>query len=127
MTKKILVVDDERHIVHRIKEGLERDGYEVVTAFDGVEALKKVKSESPDMIIIDTMMPRMDGHQTIVRLRSSPETENTPVITLSNKGDVDRQFVRRLLDLVMLLFDKLESDETTPVTVEVAPATTHKD
>ena len=65
MAKTILVVDDERHIVRLVQVNLERAGYEVTTAYDGVEALEAVEAEIPDMIILDVMMPRMDGFEAL--------------------------------------------------------------
>jgi len=61
LAKKILAVDDERHIVRLIQVNLERAGYQVITAFDGTEGLKKVETEKPDLVVLDVMMPRMDG------------------------------------------------------------------
>ena len=65
MPKKILAVDDERHIVRLVEVNLQRAGYEVVTAYDGREALEKVKSENPDLIVLDVMMPYMDGFEVL--------------------------------------------------------------
>ena len=61
MAKRILVVDDERHIVRLVQVNLERAGYEVVTAFYGKEAVGKVKEVNPQLIVFDVMMPYMDG------------------------------------------------------------------
>lgn len=85
LSKRILAVDDERHIVRLIQVNLERAGYQVATAFDGPEALKKVESEKPDLIVLDVMMPRMDGFEVLKRLRASPETREIPVIMLTAK------------------------------------------
>jgi len=82
--KRILVVDDERHIVRLVQVNLERAGYEVLTAFDGVEALEKVKTESPDLVVLDVMMPRMDGREVLRQLRQSGDW--TPVILLTRVG-----------------------------------------
>lgn len=84
--KRILVVDDEKHIVRLVQLNLERAGYEVITAYDGLEALEKVRSERPDMIVLDVMMPRMDGFETLQRLRANPETSEIPVIMLTAKS-----------------------------------------
>ena len=84
--KRILVVDDERHIVRLVQVNLERAGYEVLTAFDGVEALEKVKTESPDMVVLDVMMPRMDGFEVLKNLQSDPGFQNIPVIMLTAKA-----------------------------------------
>jgi two-component system alkaline phosphatase synthesis response regulator PhoP/two-component system response regulator VicR len=84
--KKILAVDDEKHIVRLVQVNLERAGYEVVTAFDGVEALKKVEEESPHLIVLDVMMPQMDGFETLKHLKANPKTRDIPVIMLTAKA-----------------------------------------
>jgi len=84
--KKVLVVDDERHIVRLIQVNLERAGYQVVTAFDGAEALKKVAADKPDLIVLDIMMPRMDGFEVLKRLKAKPESSEIPVIMLTAKA-----------------------------------------
>ncbi|MFB3880642.1 MAG: response regulator [Armatimonadota bacterium] len=84
--KKIMAVDDERHIVRLIQVNLERSGYQVVTAFDGTEALRKVETEKPDVIVLDVMMPKMDGFEVLKRLQANPETREIPVIMLTAKA-----------------------------------------
>ena len=59
--KKILVVDDEKPISDIVKFNLEKEGFEVVTAYDGEEAVEKVEEENPDLIVLDLMLPKMDG------------------------------------------------------------------
>jgi len=86
MAKTILVVDDERHIVRLVQVNLERAGYEVATAYDGVEAIEAVQSELPDMIIMDVMMPRMDGFEALKELRANEQTKDIPVIMLTAKA-----------------------------------------
>ncbi|MFO8080653.1 MAG: response regulator [Armatimonadota bacterium] len=86
MAKKILVVDDERHIVRLVEVNLSRAGYEVETAYDGVEALEKVKETDPDMIVLDVMMPRMDGFEVLKRLQADSDTQDIPVIMLTAKA-----------------------------------------
>lgn len=86
MAKRILAVDDERAIVRLVQVNLERAGYEVVTAYDGREALEKVASESPDLIVLDVMMPYMDGFEVLETLKKNPETRDTPVIMLTAKA-----------------------------------------
>lgn len=87
MTKgKILVVDDEAYIVHILEFSLGMEGYEVVTAFDGEEAIVKAEHEGPDLIVLDIMMPKLDGYETCRRLKSIDKTKDTPVILLSAKG-----------------------------------------
>ncbi len=85
-SKKILAVDDERHIVRLIQVNLERAGYQVATAFDGPEALRKVEAEKPDLVVLDVMMPKMDGFEVLKRLQANPETRDIPVIMLTAKA-----------------------------------------
>jgi DNA-binding response OmpR family regulator len=89
---KILVVDDEIYIVHILDFSLGMEGYEVVTALDGEQALEKVKSEKPDLIVLDIMMPKLDGYEVCKNVKSSAETQHIPVILLSAKGrNVDQK------------------------------------
>lgn len=86
MPTKILVCDDERHIVRLIQVNLERQGYTVSTAFDGKEGLEKIRAEKPDLVVLDVMMPYMDGFEVLKTIRREPETENLPVIMLTAKA-----------------------------------------
>jgi two-component system alkaline phosphatase synthesis response regulator PhoP/two-component system response regulator VicR len=86
MPSKILVCDDERHIVRLIQVNLERQGYTVVTAYDGKEGLEKVKAEKPDLLVLDVMMPYMDGFEVLKNLRRETDTEALPVIMLTAKA-----------------------------------------
>jgi two-component system alkaline phosphatase synthesis response regulator PhoP/two-component system response regulator VicR len=86
MARKILVVDDERHIVRLVQVNLEKVGYQVITAYDGVEALEQVGKEKPDMVILDVMMPRMDGFEVLKKLQADAKTRDIPVIMLTAKA-----------------------------------------
>ncbi len=86
MTKTILAVDDERSIVRLVQVNLERQGYKVVTAFDGKEALEKILAAPPDLVVMDVMMPFMDSFEVLQRLRQNPNTRDLPVITLTAKA-----------------------------------------
>lgn len=81
---RILVVDDEKLLVKGIKFNLENDGYTVITGCDGVEALEIAQSQEIDLIILDLMMPRMDGLQACQRIR---EFSDVPIIMLTAKAD----------------------------------------
>ena len=85
MAKTILVVDDERHIVRLVEVNLERAGYEVMIAYDGVEALEVIREQLPDMVILDVMMPQVDGLEVCRRLRS--QMVEVPILILSAKGE----------------------------------------
>lgn len=82
MAKKILVVDDEKPISDIIKFNLEKEGYEVVVAYDGEEALEKVESEQPDLIVLDLMLPKIDGLEVAKRVRAK---HTTPIIMVTAK------------------------------------------
>ena len=82
MAKKILVVDDEKPISDIIKFNLEKEGYEVIVAFDGEEALEKVEAEDPDLIILDLMLPKVDGLEVAKRVRAK---HTTPIIMVTAK------------------------------------------
>ena len=86
MARKILTCDDEKHIVRLIQVNLERAGYEVVAAYNGAECLEAVKTETPDLIILDVMMPEMTGFEVLEKLKADPETENIPVIMLTARA-----------------------------------------
>lgn len=82
--KTILVVDDEPHIVEAVSMNLEVEGFQVSIASDGYAALDKITEEIPDLVILDVMMPEMDGFETLKRIR---EVSNVPVILLTVKGE----------------------------------------
>ncbi|MBI2298154.1 MAG: response regulator [Armatimonadetes bacterium] len=86
MAKRILAVDDEKHIVRLIQVNLERAGYQVSTANDGVQALDLVAQERPDLIVLDWMMPQLNGMETLKRLKANPATADIPVIMLTAKS-----------------------------------------
>ena len=89
---KILVVDDEIYIVHILDFSLGMEGYQVLTALDGEQALEKARAERPDLIVLDIMMPKLDGYETCKALKSDDLTKNIPVILLSAKGrNVDQK------------------------------------
>ncbi len=88
---KILVVDDSRTIRRTAEALLEQAGYQVVTARDGFEALALTADERPDLILVDVMMPRLDGYQTCALIKHNPHFRRIPVIMLTSKdGLFDR-------------------------------------
>ena len=84
---KILVVDDESNILELIKFTLEKDGHQAITATDGDEGFRLVEREVPDLIILDIMMPKIDGLEFCRRLRSNPDTNRLPIIMVSARGE----------------------------------------
>ncbi|QBD80013.1 response regulator transcription factor [Ktedonosporobacter rubrisoli] len=85
--RKILVVDDEAVLVDTIAYNLEQAGYRVVTAADGSSALDAARSETPDLIILDLMLPGMDGLEVCRQLRRESNTATTPIVMLTAKSD----------------------------------------
>jgi two-component system response regulator VicR len=81
---KILVVDDEKPIVDIIKFNLKKEGYEVVVAYDGLEAVEVNEKEKPDLIMLDIMMPKIDGYEACKKIR---EKYNTPIIMLTARAE----------------------------------------
>jgi serine phosphatase RsbU (regulator of sigma subunit) len=89
MTKpKILIVDDEPFNIDYIEQELEDSEYEIISAINGQEALNKVHSETPDLVLLDIMMPVMDGFEVLSRLKAIPETREIPVIVISASNDL---------------------------------------
>lgn len=82
-TGRILVVDDEIYIVHILDYTFGMEGYEVMTALNGEEALERVKESKPDLIVMDAMMPKKDGFETCRALKADEATKDIPVIILS--------------------------------------------
>ena len=80
---KILVVDDEAVNVEVLREWLEYEGYEVITAFDGGEAVKRAETESPDLILLDVIMPHLNGFLVCKRLKASEQTRHIPIVFLT--------------------------------------------
>jgi len=93
MPKKILIVDDDRNVVEGVKALLEYKKYGVLTAYDGVSALKAVRLEKPDLVVLDVMMPGIDGYSVLETIKSDQDTKNIPVIMLTSRdtmGDIEK-------------------------------------
>ncbi|MEE9911916.1 MAG: response regulator [Deltaproteobacteria bacterium] len=84
---KILIVDDEKDIADLISYNLEREGFTTIKAFDGGQVLAVVKSQKPDLIVLDLMLPGMNGLDICKRIRANPEIAHVPIIMLTAKGD----------------------------------------
>ena len=93
---KILLVDDDALLVRMYQKKLENDGYEVATADDGDVALTKVSEFKPDLILLDIMMPKVNGLQVLTKLKENKETSSIPVILLTNVGGSDEDVNRGL-------------------------------
>jgi DNA-binding response OmpR family regulator len=82
---KVLIVDDEADVVRLLQFRFEKEGFETLTASDGATALALVESEMPDLVLLDIMMPLMDGMEVLRQIRSRRKTSKTPVIMLTAK------------------------------------------
>ena len=91
MPKKILVVDDEPMVIRMVTDALTARGFTVISAPNGYEGLIAARGEKPDLILLDVVMPDLDGHEVLARLRKDERTKAIPVIHLSAVGDFDKQ------------------------------------
>ena len=87
--QKILIVDDEMDALLALKVALETEGYNIAEAKDGYEAIDKVRSEIPDLILLDLMIPGIDGFEVCRQLKSDPMYKHIPIIMLTARGEVD--------------------------------------
>jgi two-component system alkaline phosphatase synthesis response regulator PhoP len=86
-TKKILIVEDEKDILHLVQFYLEKEGYRTCTAVTGLEGLKLTKSEHPDLVILDLMLAELDGLEVCKQIRADPRTARLPIIMLTAKAE----------------------------------------
>lgn len=86
-TKRVLVVDDEPDLVELVSYNLKKEGFLVSSASDGEEALKKIRGEKPDLVVLDLMLPGIQGMELCRIIRKDPRTENLPIIMLTAKGE----------------------------------------
>jgi len=97
MAKKILIVEDDKFLRELIARKLKTEGYEVLEAIDGEEGLKKIKEAKPDLVLLDLILPGIDGFEVLEKKKEDPEIEKIPVMVLSNLGQ--REDVERSLKL----------------------------
>ena len=86
MSKTVLIVDDEEYIVTSLEYVMKSAGYDVVVAYDGEQAIEKVKETAPDLLILDVMMPKLDGFEVCEKIRANPLWESIRIIMLTAKG-----------------------------------------
>lgn len=91
-SKKILIVDDEKDLVETLKVLLESENYEVIVAFDGKEGLQKAKEENPDLILMDVLMPHLNGYQVCRELKKDPHYKHIPIVMLTAKTQETDRF-----------------------------------
>ena len=92
--KKVLVIDDSPAIVDFVRHAVQQQGkYEVVVAYDGVQGLERYYAERPDCVVVDVMMPRMDGFQFVRCLRGDTKTSQTPLIIITALASPDKELI----------------------------------
>ncbi|MGH7387247.1 MAG: response regulator, partial [Candidatus Methylomirabilales bacterium] len=94
MRRKVLVADDDRLLVGLLHEALEARGYHVLTAFDGIEALDQVRREAPDFLILDLVMPKVDGIEVCQQLKEDPRSRSIPIIVLTGTAPESAKWIR---------------------------------
>lgn len=106
--KKILLADDEEDIKTVIKLYLESKGYDVVTSYDGLDTLDKVKAEKPDLILLDIMMPVINGFEVCKQLKADENTSHIPIVMLSaasHSDSVEQAIDAGAVDYIMKPFE----------------------
>lgn len=97
MTKKILIIEDDPATQRLVEYSLKQEGYDVITASNGLEGIRKVLGESPDLLILDVMLPGLDGFEICYRLRAEPATANLPILMFSAKAqEIDKDTGKRV-------------------------------
>jgi len=84
---KIVVADDHPAIVRLVQLALETDGHQVLTAYNGAAALRLVQEERPELVVLDVVMPELDGYRVLSRIKSDPELQHIPVLMLTVKSE----------------------------------------
>ena len=93
MEKKILIIEDDKFLRELISQKILKEGYDISEAVDGEKGIKGVKDVKPDLVLLDLILPGIDGFEVLSRIKADPETSKIPVIILSNLGqkdDIDR-------------------------------------
>ena len=124
---QILLIDDNSHARRAVQAVLERQGFDVLTAPGGEEGLTLASQAKPDLIILDIVMPEMDGYEVCRRLQQDPETAHIPVIMLSGKGRVDpKSGVRSKRELYKRIGERLAGYESGAVEFLSKPVRVHE-
>ena len=120
MTDKVLVVDDESLVGYLLTEFLTEEGYEVIAARDGVEALERTKRDTPDLILLDINMPRISGIEACRKLKEGERTRNIPVIVMTGLSyDQTEALEAGADDCVQKPFDLVELSNLVKCTLGV--------
>ena len=126
---KILIVEDDRLLATMYKQKFEKDGYEVSTAFDGVEGLKKIREEKPTLVLLDIMMPKMHGLEVLEETKRDPETKDIPIVLLTNlaRGEEDINRGLELGAIAYLVKSQLRPSQVVAKVKELLTASARND
>jgi CheY-like chemotaxis protein len=122
--QKILIVDDETEILGRLSGLLRSSGWDVITATNGQDALESVKTSRPEAIVLDMMMPEVDGFQLARTLKSNPEFQNIPILaatSLCGRGDRERCLAAGCDDYVAKPFTLQQLQQRLTTLIEARP------
>lgn len=101
MAKKILIIEDDKFLRRLIGQKLINEGYDILEAVDGEEGLKKVKEARPDLVLLDLILPGIDGFEVLAKLKSDPVTSVIPVIILSNLDQKEKGLKMGAIDYLI--------------------------
>jgi len=93
MAKRILIIEDDKFLRRVMTQKLSKEGFEISEALDGENGLKKAEEENPDLVLLDLILPGIDGFEVLAKMKQNPKIAKTPVIILSNLGqkeDIDK-------------------------------------
>lgn len=121
MSRRILIADDEVAICQLLRTTLESEGYLTASAYDGLETLDKVKEWNPHVLILDVMMPKLDGWNVVAELRAQPETANLPVVMLTALGQSDAMVTSIMSGADVHLAKPFKPDELLSIIERLCP------
>src|SRR3989339_878330 len=127
MMEKILVIDDDRVIIKRIEEILESENYEVLEAMDGLEGLNLARKERPDLIVLDLLLPKLNGHQVCRMLKFDSRFKHIPVIMFTSNVSVKDKELGRQAGADAYLFKKYSPDHLLKIVKSLLAGKTQKD
>ena len=113
MKRRILVVDDEEHIVNIMRFTLEHAGYEVIAAHDGKEGLRMAREEKPDLIVLDLMLPNIDGYKVCRLLKFDKKYQQIPIILASARSEAQDRELGRQVGADYFLAKPFQADDLT--------------
>ena len=118
MDKTIFIADDEEDFVSTLRSRLEFEGYGVSTAADGKEALERIQQEKPDLILLDILMPTLNGYQVCRELKENADTRSIPIVMLTAKSQESDKFWGREAGADVYLVKPFDMDELMEAVIE---------